>query len=154
MAKRRNKPHDVFTKLNMHGGDTTPCWEWLGTFAGNGRPCFDLAGKKVTAYRLIYELMYAKTLDKSVVLRHKCDNMVCCNPHHLEEGSHIDNMRDMKERERHGLPHYTVRAIKKLLNEGRTQTEICGLYGVDRNVIGRIARGEAYQHVGEETEDV
>lgn len=139
-----NKPTDVFRKVNMHEGDESVCWEWTGSFSGVGRPSFDLKGKKITAYRLVYELVNGVKIPHGQVVRHKCDNKVCCNPRHLELGTHGENMKDMKERNRHGLTAHAVNAIKKLLSEQRTHEEIAKLYGVDRSTIGRIARGEAY----------
>lgn len=148
-----NKATTVFTKINMHGGDTTVCWEWLGGVTGAGRPAFDLGGKKVTPYRLVYELVFGEKIPKNMVVRHKCDNPICCNPHHIELGTHIENMKDMKERSRHGLPAVAVKAIRKLLREGeQTHDTIAKLYGVERSTIGRIARGEAYDAIPTEDE--
>lgn len=148
-----NKATTVFTKIDMHGGDTTVCWEWKGGVTGAGRPAFDLGGKKVTPYRLVYELVFGEKIPKNMVVRHKCDNPICCNPHHIELGTHIENMRDMKERNRHGLPAIAVKAIRKLLKAGqKTHEEIAALYGVERSTIGRIARGEAYDAISTEDE--
>ena len=47
----------------------------------------------------------------------------------------------MKERERHGLPKIVIRAIRKLLDEGHTQTKIARLYGVSRETISSISTG-------------
>jgi predicted XRE-type DNA-binding protein len=140
-----NKTHDVFTKVNMHGGDTSVCWEWLGGVTGAGRPAFDIGGRKVTPYRLVYELVTGEVLGKGQLIRHKCDNPICCNPTHIIPGTHQENMNDMKERSRHGLPAVAVKAIKKLLSQrDKSHQEIADLYGVDRSTIGRIARGESY----------
>lgn len=148
-----NKSHQVFEKVNMHGGDTSVCWEWTGGVTSAGRPCFDLRGKKVVAYRLVYELVTGDKIPKGMVIRHKCDNGICCNPTHLEMGTHKQNMEDMKERSRHGLPAIAVKAIKRLLEDPhRTHEEIAALYGVDRSTIGRIARGEAYESIEDDAD--
>jgi hypothetical protein len=144
----KNKPYRVFEFINMHEGNKEVCWEWKGYLDGVGRPCFDVQGRKVTAYRLAYELFHNVKLPRGILLRHKCDNQVCCNPHHLEEGTHKDNMRDMRERQRHGIAHHAVRQIRKLLAKGDlTHQQIADTSGVSRDTIGRIARGEAYAHV-------
>lgn len=148
MAKK-NKPSDVFKHIDMHGGDKSVCWEWLGGVTGIGRPSFSLGGGKITPYRLVYELIHGVKLERKEIICHQCDNPVCCNPDHLKLGTHQDNMNEMKERERHGLPHHTINAIRKLHSEGRQQTEIAELYGVHKSTIGRIVRNDAYQHVKE-----
>ena len=65
----------------------------------------------------------------------------CCSPHHLRWGTHQDNMNDMKERERHGLPKIVIRAICKLLSEGKTQSAIAELYGISRETVSSISTG-------------
>lgn len=100
----------------------------------------------VLAYRVVYELVHGVALGTAVV-RHRCDNPICCNPEHLELGTHEDNMRDMRERERHGLPHHTVRAIRKLAEKGRTHREIAELYGLGRSTVTEIVQGLKYREV-------
>lgn len=60
-------------------------------------PC----GKKFssTKHRQVY---YKATGELPEVVRHKCDNPRCINPEHLEAGTQVDNMRDMRERGRQG----------------------------------------------------
>ncbi len=156
MPRIRNQRVDVFRHINMHNNDASVCWEWTRVTKGggrDGRPYFDADGKKHIAYRLIYEMFHGVELTKEQVLRHKCDNggapVRCCNPHHLEIGTHEDNMADMKERERHGLPHHVVRAIRTLLKKGRTQQEIADLYGISRENVSAIATERTYSHVKE-----
>ena len=106
------------------------------------------------AYRLTYKLVHGEEIPLDVMARHTCDNEKCCNPFHIVPGTHQQNMDDMKERERHGLPHNTVRAIKRLLAEGRVHREIAELYGISREQVTAINNGRAYSHVEvkEETE--
>lgn len=152
MTRRRvNKPHDVFQHIDMTGGKAA-CWPWTSPLGGKGRPYFNLDGKKVLAYRLTYELTFGTALGDNMG-RHKCDNEICCNPYHLEPGTHQDNMNDMKGRERHGLPHTAVRAIKRLLEDKVPQTVIAKRYGISREQVSAINNGRAYDHVKLEEEE-
>lgn len=135
----------------MTGGPDA-CWPWKGSLAGGkGRPYFTVDGKKVLAYRLVYELVSGEKLEDDDVIRHTCDNgasgIGCCNPAHLVKGTHQENMDDMKERQRHGLPHNTVRAIRRLLEEGQTHETIARLYGISREAVTHINNKRAYRDV-------
>jgi hypothetical protein len=137
---RKNTPHDVFKHIDMTSMPDK-CWEWKGKVnAKDGRPYFTIEGKRRPAYAIVLEVFKGEAQEGRVA-RHSCDNPICCNPHHLTWGSHQDNMNDMKERERHGLPKTVVRAIRRLLGEGRTQQEIADLYGVSREAISAINTG-------------
>lgn len=154
MPRLPNKKTDVFLHINMHGNDPNVCWEWTRVTKGggrDGRPYFDVGGKKYLAYRIVYELFNGVELSDDVLVRHKCDNggapVRCCNPHHLELGTHEDNMNDMKYRERHGLPHHVVKNIKRLIKQGRDLQEIADLYGMSRENVSAIANERSYKHV-------
>jgi hypothetical protein len=147
-----NEPIDVFNHIDMRGKDE--CWQWNGTWGGaqrERRPYFMAAGRRQIAYRWVYELVHGVTLEPKQSLLHSCDNggdpIGCCNPAHLRLGSTQENMDDMKRRERHGLPHNVVKAIRRLLAESRTQEEIATLYGVSRETISAIATRRVYSHV-------
>ena len=141
MPRTPNRPVEVFKHIDMSGGNENECWEWKGRLnPKDNRPYFTVAGQRRPSYAVVLEL-YTGEEAKGRVARHKCDNSVCCNPHHLIWGDHQDNMNDMKERERHGLPKIVVRAIRKLLDEGHTQSHIAELYGVSRETISSISTG-------------
>lgn len=145
-----NKPVDVFKHIDMTGGPDA-CWPWKRALAGNQRPYFTVDGKKQLVYRLVRYLVTGE--DSTLIGRHTCDNPMCCNPKHIVLGTHQENMDDMKGRERHGLPHHVVKAIRRLLASKRTQQEIADLYGISRETVSAIANNRVYSHV-KENEDV
>ena len=136
----------------MHGGDRSVCWEWCGGLGGRDkRPYYNLDGEKVLAYRLVYELVHGRKLHADEVLRHTCDNRICCNPYHGIPGTHQENMDDMKERERHGVPKTVVRAIRTLADGGTTHKEIAKMYGLGRTTVTDIINEKTHTQVDEET---
>jgi len=133
---RKNIPADVFKHFNMHGGDTSVCWEWTGKVnEKDGRPYFTVDGKRRTAYSIVLTLTKGESPIPNGMACHSCDNRICGNYTHLDWGSHQQNMDDMVERDRHGLSGTVVRSIRKLLEEGRTHSSIAELYGVSRETI-------------------
>jgi len=153
MAKA-NKPTDVFRSIDMTGGPDA-CWPFKGKANAKGRPYFKIRGEKVLAYRLSYELVNGKGSLTDKIARHTCDNEICCNPRHIVKGDHQENMNDMKARERHGLPHHTVRAIRKLAAQpnGPTHAEIGELYGIARTTVTEIVNRTNYAHVEDEEDE-
>ena len=138
---RKNVPTDVFKHICMHNGDTNVCWEWTGKVnKKDGRPYFTVAGHRRPSYAIVLELATGTEQNKKKAL-HSCDNLICCNPSHLRWGTHQDNMDDMVERERHGLPKTVVRAIRKLRKRKVSQSRCAELYGVSRETISAIDTG-------------
>ena len=134
----KNIPTDVFKRINMHRGDSSVCWEWTGALnAKDGRPYITIQGVRRPAYVIVLELHTGEQANTRYAC-HSCDNSTCCNPHHLSWGTHQDNMNEMKERERHGLPTTVVRSIRNLLSSGRSHSDIAHLYGVSRETITAI----------------
>ena len=141
---RKNKPTDVFRLIDMKRGNILPCWPWEGTVnKKDGRPYFTIDNKRRPAYAIVLELATGQKQEKGKIALHSCDNPICCNPDHLRWGSHQENMDDMKERERHGLPRIVVRAIHSLLEHGRKHSDIAELYGISREAVTAIHNRQA-----------
>lgn len=147
----KNTKQDVFQYIDMTGG-TDACWPWTkstggGSGKGKPRPYFQYDSTKVIAYRLVYELVHGVTLSSETFIRHKCDNPICCNPAHMETGTHQENMDDMVARDRHGLSHIAVRRIRWMLaTRELTHAEIAALNETSASTVGRIARNELHTH--------
>lgn len=78
---------DAFWQLvNIRGPND--CWEWQGGANSDGYGYF----KQQRTNRIAHAL--SKGVPKHLVL-HTCRNRLCCNPAHLYDGTHADNMRDM-----------------------------------------------------------
>jgi hypothetical protein len=82
-------------KVDKSGG----CWIWTGckTPLGYGQAC--CAGGHRKAHRVSFTISNGPIPDGLDVL-HKCDNPSCVNPSHLEAGTHLQNMEQMKIRGR------------------------------------------------------
>lgn len=105
-----------------------------------------------------------ESIPDGLVVRHKCDNRPCCNPDHLELGTHYDNVQDTVIRGRSakgmksGRAKFTdddIRAIRYLysLNPKGERKKIvkfatlAKIYGVHRCTIEKIVRNEYWTHV-------
>jgi len=128
---RRNQPNDVFKCLNLNPEPPCTCWLWTRAVNDKGLPYFQLHGKKILAYRLVYWITHPEwdINNSREVIRHGCtdlngnhvDNPLCCNPDHLTPGTHVQNMMDMMLRGRRGLTREAVRDILDLGSEEKQQ---------------------------------
>ncbi len=146
-----NTPLDVFKYIEMK--TASECWPWTGAWGGRARerrPYFMAGGKRTMSYRWVWELVHGEIPDGQMVL-HSCDNggwpTGCSNPHHMRLGDQTENSKDMTERQRHGLPHMVVRAIRRLLEQGETQQVIADRYGLTREAVSAIATQRTYKHL-------
>lgn len=147
--RAKNRKIDVFRVIDMSGGPNA-CWPFTGKLNSKGRPYFTADGEKDLAYRITYELVHGEGSLTGAIARHTCDQEDCCNPAHIIPGSHQENMNDMKERERHGLPHHTVRAIRKLGDMGLAHAAIADRFGIARSTVSEMIERKNYQHVKDE----
>ncbi len=87
-----------------------------------------------------------------LLIRHKCDNRKCCNPGHLESGTHKENMSDKSLRGRAKglkgilnnkakLNEDDVRNIRTLIDEGASDMKISKMFPVSDSAINMIRSG-------------
>jgi hypothetical protein len=99
------------------------CWPWIGRKLPNGYGRLKFRNKYIGANRMAFALSHNSELGEMLVC-HRCDNPVCCNPSHLFLGTHQDNMDDMvaKGRKASGDKHWTaIRA--RIAHSGATKEQ-------------------------------
>lgn len=153
MRGHHNTPDSFWSSINRPSPHS--CWLWQGTVAGGGYGQIRWRGIKVYVHRLAYELTYGSIPD-GLLVRHKCDTPLCCNPSHLEPGTYLENAHDRDSRGRgrdqkgEGNKHAklsarSVASIRNLYAGGsHTHHELAQMFGVSAGQIGRIVRGEQW----------
>ena len=79
--------------------EVTDCWNFTGGKNNIGYGMIRDGKKMRTAHRVSYEEHIGKIPARMCVL-HKCDNPICCAPHHLWIGTLKDNTQDMMRKGR------------------------------------------------------
>ena len=141
---------------NVERRDPTECWPWRGVPDQRGYGHAMVAGWATTAHRIAYALANGvEKLKSDLVVMHKCDNRICCNPSHLELGTQAQNMTDMINKGRRGdtrvfgeshgrckLSSIQVLEMKSLRASGKTQDELAAIFNVSQSQVGRVVRVE------------
>jgi len=130
------------------------CWEWGGGFKRKGGYG---AYRSHAAHRVSAAITFGR-VPRGMTVRHSCDNPPCVNPAHLSFGTQAENVRDREERHRRKPPRgdsngnsvirdSDVAKIVEYAMAGESQSSIGKRFGVTRHAIGRILRGQSYQHI-------
>lgn len=93
---RKDTPFDVWFWEQVD--KTGDCWPWTRSTDSRGYGSLGRNGKTARAHVVAYELYNGAPAANHVL--HSCDNPPCCNPAHLRDGTHAENMREAKERGR------------------------------------------------------
>lgn len=139
------------------------CWEWTGNRLArpDGSLSYGRYGKPaILAHRLAYIVANGSIPDE-VVVRHRCDNVACVRPDHLEIGSQADNLRDMRERGRAHLNTFptgtahpnakvneaVVRSIRRLRAQGLSLAAIAQRHDLNPSTVHDIVRRKTWRDV-------
>lgn len=134
-----------------------PCWSWQGkSHDGYGDAPFRINRRiERRAHRVAFFL--STGIDPiGQVVRHSCDNPICCNPKHLLIGTSADNVADRVKRKRstRGSAHpcaklqaMQVLAIRARLSEGETCASLAKEFRVSSALISGIKRRRDWTHL-------
>ena len=128
-----------------------PCWLWLGAkhaspFDRRRLPygAINFNGRATKAHRVAWTLYRGQIPDGLLVL-HKCDTPVCCNPEHLWLGTQQNNVDDMMRKGRHGWNSKPKllrdNQIAQIQSSDETCVALAKQYGVSISTLFRYRRG-------------
>ena len=152
------KDIDRFFKKVAITANINKCWEWIGTTHKTGYGIFSLGYNNYYAHRMSYCITNRIDPDEKEVC-HSCDNPKCVNPNHLFLGTHLENMRDCRKKDRmvsfkgakngcSKLTENNVLSIRESYAYGKiTQRKLANEYNVSFGLISRILKRNSWTHI-------
>lgn len=141
-------------RVNIKGEDD--CWDWTGATTGRDKNygTVVIGSKHIYTHRLAYKLKNGELI-KGLVIRHTCNNPICCNPKHLIQGTFKENTHDALDAGRmayqrmipvkkYRLPYVAKLAKRDVLEilaekkKGTSQRTIAKIWDVSESMISRI----------------
>lgn len=122
---------------------STGCWNFTGplTAGGYGRGPSPRPGvNQTTAHRVFFERLRGP-VPEGLYLDHVCRNRRCVNPDHLEPVTPAENIRRGAST---SLTPDQVGEIRRLLSEGAQRQSIADRFGINKDIVARIDRGERW----------
>lgn len=137
-------------------GEGDDCWLWTGRRDTCGYGRWRTVGERsIAAHRLVY-IMATGEIPPGLCVCHHCDTPACVRPDHLFLGTPADNARDRDNKGRRRPPRGALNGRAKLsaadaahIREriavpGTNGAAIAREYGVSRQTVHRIAKGEGW----------
>lgn len=116
------------------GSSAGSCWLWLGSVSEGGYGTVSVDGHTKLAHRQSY-ILHKGPIPKDMLVCHTCDVRACCNPDHLYVGTHEENMRDVRLRDRSSTSKASwlqrVDMVRAYRAEKGLLVQIASSYGVD-----------------------
>jgi len=136
---------------NVSVAGVNECWPWK-RYCKSGYGQVKWLGRAEEAHRIAYTIAYGD-VPRDVVVRHRCDNPKCCNPQHLQTGTHADNVMDRVLRgrsargERNGLAKLKEEQVRAIAGDERPATAIAPEYGVSVDTVRSIKQRRIWRHL-------
>lgn len=131
------------------------CWEWTGNRdpKGCGRINMNHGGvlRVWFTHRISAALSGLEITDRHVC--HHCDNPPCIRPEHLFVGTHLLNMRDMREKgrfaygSRQSSAKLTDADVRMISASDKSQTSLAARLGVTQSNISHIRARRSWKHL-------
>ena len=133
------------------------CIEWIGGWVTDGYGRLRFNGVTILAHRLAFRLHHGH--DAVSLVLHTCNNRLCCNPEHLYDGTHQDNMNDAKAAGSFNKPgsknpfskltELDVKLIRwyKLAFPNLTNGRIGQMFGVNNQTISGVCLRKTWRHI-------
>lgn len=141
---RKTATERFWEKVDKRGPDE--CWPWQACRHKYGYGQFNVTGKRggryCRAHVFALEEKLGRRLKSGMCGLHSCDNPPCCNPDHLWEGTHVDNVRDRDAKGRTAIiiDDEIVRQARLRRQSGESFSEIAAALGIGKTTAFRYVR--------------
>ena len=115
------------------------CWEWTASIQTNGYGQFAVRRVPELAHRVSWMLHNHQVLEKGVPVKHKCENLLCVNPYHLDV-DHNANVRGPGK-----LRLADVKSIRTRYNEVKNYRRVAREFHISPAHAKRIVIGEQWK---------
>ena len=131
------------------------CWPWTSKSQVEGYGTIGLGGrgtKKILSHRASWIIHYGEIPESDnyhgTVVRHICDNRLCCNPKHLRLGTQADNVKDMWDRSLiKGNAKFTEDEVRMIRASNKPTRYFVNKYNVHRSCIKDIRAKRTWKHI-------
>ena len=141
------------------------CFLWFGSWTTAGYGNFTRRNRTHYAHRSAYEWRHGPGSAEGMVVRHRCDNKCCCNPDHLEIGTHKDNSDDAWKRglmrpavgeraSKASITEEIVLRARALARQGMPICDVAAALGLVWSVVDKAVRGVTWRHLPDPVETV
>lgn len=128
------------------------CWPWRygQDHAGYGEVRIGTTAE--ASHRIAYRIA-TDAIPAGMVIRHNCDNPLCCNPAHLLIGTHADNVADRVSRDRsakgegNGRAKLTQEQAQLILDSPLTSEYFAKRFEVDISTVRAIRQRKNWKHL-------
>lgn len=146
-VKRQTKPAPYRFRDMLKKKRGSDCIEFKTVDLSTGYGKFRVDDKIWRAHRYAYFLHHGQV---PPLLRHTCNNPMCCNVLHLKPGTNQQNSEDMVAAGRQGKllkPEQVKLIVKMHLKRGHTITKLAERYSVGVSTISNIITGKTWSKV-------
>lgn len=136
----------------------TGCWNWNRSRRAKNSPYAQghMWGKTWNMHKLSY-ILWKGSVPDGMVVRHICNNPICCNPEHLQIGTQMDNVLDCMMADRHckgtrnGNAKLSERQVLEIAFKYyaniANMSQLGSDYGISRVAVRYIINGKLWSHV-------
>jgi hypothetical protein len=144
--------------LNNSVENSEGCWLWQGRVNHNGYGVLHYLGHRSTKMHRHSYRIFKGEIPEGLLVRHRCHNKLCCNPLHLEVGTHRDNALDAvvdgvksvydQQGAKNPLANLTEQQVYELRVKYATEefstTKLAKMYGISRKNVSSCVNGTYY----------
>lgn len=124
------------------------CLLWTGAVGSHGYGNFWGGERDILAHRFAYQEAHGVVLERGrrgPVVMQTCDRPLCCEPEHLQLGTHATNHADCRAKDRgpqfrRKLSEEQAREALRRWRAGETQEALGRAFGVDQTTISAAIR--------------